>query len=153
MWEPRPLATLWASTACNRDIFIFYRHRIKEQKVVFLSYDSFRKKIRKLRKELNQGLLNAWRYDWCFEGESPSNAIIIDTLLSLMVLKKWNTHLCTAILIPSPYDRPSCSPSDMTDHLKHGATGTWDNNYRPPVQQHRTRLSGLIFLRCCYTAW
>jgi hypothetical protein len=23
MWEPRPLATLWASTACNRDIFTF----------------------------------------------------------------------------------------------------------------------------------
>jgi hypothetical protein len=23
MWEPWPLATLWASTACNRDIFTF----------------------------------------------------------------------------------------------------------------------------------
>jgi hypothetical protein len=23
MWEPRPLATLGVSTACNRDIFIF----------------------------------------------------------------------------------------------------------------------------------
>jgi hypothetical protein len=24
MWEPRPLATLGASKACNRDIFTFY---------------------------------------------------------------------------------------------------------------------------------
>jgi hypothetical protein len=45
-------------------------------------------KTRKLGTELNQGLLNAWRYDWCFEGESPSIAITIDILLSLMVLKK-----------------------------------------------------------------
>jgi hypothetical protein len=24
MWEPRPLGTLWASTACNRDIFTYF---------------------------------------------------------------------------------------------------------------------------------
>jgi hypothetical protein len=24
MWEPRPLAALWASMACNRDIFTFF---------------------------------------------------------------------------------------------------------------------------------
>jgi hypothetical protein len=28
MWEPRRLTTLWASTACHKDSFIFLRHLI-----------------------------------------------------------------------------------------------------------------------------
>jgi hypothetical protein len=30
MWEPRPLTTLWASTACYRDGFTFFHFEIPE---------------------------------------------------------------------------------------------------------------------------
>jgi hypothetical protein len=32
MWEPWPLATLWASTACNRDIFTFTFYSIRNKR-------------------------------------------------------------------------------------------------------------------------
>jgi hypothetical protein len=31
MWEPQPLATLWASMACNRDIFTFKIIKLKKR--------------------------------------------------------------------------------------------------------------------------
>jgi hypothetical protein len=33
MWEPRRLTTLWGSTACYRDIFIFLHFIIKTVKI------------------------------------------------------------------------------------------------------------------------